>query len=1203
VRLLQSRHKYDWLPALITTMTVVAMVIGLLAFRAVETRQIAMTGDNLALTASAIADNLDEFLDERLGNLGVAAKAPVFRTRNLSAMSDYLEVVRAARHNAFVWLGVIDAAGRIIVSTNPAILGQDRNASTWFQVVRDTGTAYVGNVDTFTESGGVEAVSFTVPIMDPQGTFLGTVTAQVGIPAVEEVLTRTVRSDQAQRNFYDTLQYQFFTRDGYAFVDSDLQHKGSVNLKRLGLRSAFLAESEQPGYIEEEHLRRHVPVVTGYARTRGYANAPNLQWGILLRVDRSDVLAPTRTALQHLAILGVIIWLPMFVLLLWATSRLRMEWRQAQEESAHARTAEAALRESEIQMRLFMEATADCIWNWDLVGARVTRNVGFERLFGYTVNEIVPTIDWWAERLHPDDRKKVWAMYEDTVASGRTTCLYEYRFRRRDGSYAVVNDHVFVVRDGAGKVVRALGAMTDITERKRAEEALRESERIQATLLSNVPGMVYRCLNDRDWTMIFASDGALALTGYAASEFLQHRIRPGQLVHPDDRETTWNNVQAALQARRPYEHTFRIRTAAGEEKWVWEQGRGIYNEAGTLLYLEGFVTNITEHKQAEAALRDSQERFKKAFDEAPIGMALVATDGRWLQVNQALCQIVGYTEQELLSTNFQSITHMDDLQADLALARQLLNGEIPSYQMEKRYIHKLGHVVWIQLTGSVVRDVNNAPLYCIGQIQDITERKQAEDLLRGNEQRMRAILDGALDAVISMDERGAITDWNPRAETIFGWPRADAIGRNLAETIIPPRYREQHHRGMRRFLATGEGPLLRGRIEMTALRRDGTEIPVELAVSVLKDGAASRFTAFIADITERKQAREALAASEKRLRTILEAEPECVKVTTEDGVLLDMNAAGLAMIEAASLDQVRGRSVLPIIAPDYRDAVAEVIRRAYRGDPGTLQFVIIGLKGKRRWLETHAVPLRDEHNATIGVLSISRDISERKRAEDALRSSERVLRTLLKEREQLVQDLHDGIIQSLYAIGMSIEECRRLVEEDPKEAKLKLEQEVGDVNAVIRAVRSHLAQGEYDVPLSASRFKAELTRVAGTMERANALHFRLKVDQRAAECLTTEERKELLYIAQEAMSNCLRHSNASVANVSLRLGRDRVCLEVEDDGTGFDKQILHEANGGLRNIERRAAKVGAKIEIVSYREHGTRIRLDVPIHASPGVST
>ena len=135
---------------------------------------------------------------------------------------------------------------------------------------------------------------------------------------------------------------------------------------------------------------------------------------------------------------------------------------------------------------------------------------------------------------------------------------------------------------------------------------------------------------------------------------------------------------------------------------------------------------IAERARAEAALRASEERFKSAFGDAPIGMALVGTDGRWLQVNRALCEIVGYSEPELLATDFQSITHPDDLEADLGLMRQTLAGKIRTYQMEKRYIHTLGHVVWIQLNVSLMRDSNDSPLYFISQIQDITERKRTE---------------------------------------------------------------------------------------------------------------------------------------------------------------------------------------------------------------------------------------------------------------------------------------------------------------------------------------------------------------------------------------------------------------------------------------------------------------------------------------------
>ncbi len=138
------------------------------------------------------------------------------------------------------------------------------------------------------------------------------------------------------------------------------------------------------------------------------------------------------------------------------------------------------------------------------------------------------------------------------------------------------------------------------------------------------------------------------------------------------------------------------------------------------------------------------------------------------------------------------------------------------------------------------------------------DRKRAEEALRQNEERIRLIVESALDAVITMNAQGLITGWNPQAETIFGWSREKAIGRRLAETIIPPQYREAHHQGLQHFLATGEGPVLNKRIEITALHRDGHEFPVELTISPLRSGETFTFSAFIRDITERRRAEEAL---------------------------------------------------------------------------------------------------------------------------------------------------------------------------------------------------------------------------------------------------------------------------------------------------------------------------------------------------------
>jgi two-component system sensor histidine kinase UhpB len=193
--------------------------------------------------------------------------------------------------------------------------------------------------------------------------------------------------------------------------------------------------------------------------------------------------------------------------------------------------------------------------------------------------------------------------------------------------------------------------------------------------------------------------------------------------------------QAVAYARPVFEWTYR--TADGHE-YPCEVRLVRLPDPGRIL-VRGSVTDITERKRAEEALRESGERFRSAFNFAAIGMALVAPDGRFLRVNQSLCDMVGYSAAELLTRDFQSITHPGDLDADLGFARQMLEGSISYYYMEKRYIHKQDRIVWVLLSVSLLRGVHGEPLYFISQIEDITERKNAEKTLRDYNLRLKAL--------------------------------------------------------------------------------------------------------------------------------------------------------------------------------------------------------------------------------------------------------------------------------------------------------------------------------------------------------------------------------------------------------------------------------------------------------------------------------
>ena len=187
-----------------------------------------------------------------------------------------------------------------------------------------------------------------------------------------------------------------------------------------------------------------------------------------------------------------------------------------------------------------------------------------------------------------------------------------------------------------------------------------------------------------------------------------------------------------------------------------------------------------------------------------------------------------------------------------------------------------GRVVWVRDAAVAIRDPRGIPSESQGYPLDITDRKVAEDELRASEARTRSIVEGALDAVVSMDESGRITGWNANAEALFGWPAGEAIGRELAEAIVPPARREAHRNGLRRYLETGQTAVIGRRIELTAIRRSGVEFPVELAITADRSNGTVTFNAFIRDISARRDQELALRRSEERFRTLIENIPGAV---------------------------------------------------------------------------------------------------------------------------------------------------------------------------------------------------------------------------------------------------------------------------------------------------------------------------------------
>jgi len=282
--------------------------------------------------------------------------------------------------------------------------------------------------------------------------------------------------------------------------------------------------------------------------------------------------------------------------------------------------------------------------------------------------------------------------------------------------------------------------------------------------------------------------------------------------------------------------------------------------------LASSVHMALERVKQRKALREAEQRFQSLFDDVPLGLFRVTRDGNIVDVNPALIEMLGHPDRKSLAA-----VKAVDFFAEPAERHAMLNllkrsGIIRSF--EARLRRHSGTIIWAEANARAVRNAANQVAYYEGSLEDITARKEAERSLRESEARKGAILNSALDAIITIDDQGRINEFNPAAEKMFALTRASVLGQDLADLIIPPSLRDKHRRGLERYLAVGQGPLLGRRIETTAMRDGGKEFPVELTINKVHLEGPPLFTGFVRDITDRKRAEKQLRDSREQLRAL-----------------------------------------------------------------------------------------------------------------------------------------------------------------------------------------------------------------------------------------------------------------------------------------------------------------------------------------------
>ena len=479
-----------------------------------------------------------------------------------------------------------------------------------------------------------------------------------------------------------------------------------------------------------------------------------------------------------------------------------------------------ALRLSEERLRLALTATSQGLYDLDLTTGKAEVNPQYALMLGYDPGTFQETNSRWAERLHPEDREKVYPIYQAYIRGDIPTYEVEFRQRTKSGDWKWFRSVGSIVsRDQDGRPLRMLGTHTDITERKQVEEELRASKARLDFLISRTPAIIYSAKCSNDYAATFISPNITTQLGYHPADFINDPSFWINHIHPEDKDRVLAGLaQFFAGGFHSHEDEYRFQRKDGSCGWMHDEVRLVRDGAGNPVELVGYWIDVTERKKTEDALRRSEGEFRSAFEISSVGMCQADPfTGRMLRVNRCFCEMTGYSEAELLNCSFKDITHPEDSEKNFEEYSALGRGEIPHYQTEKRYVRKDGNLIWCDVTVNMVRDPGGWPSRSLAVIRDITEYKRLE------QEKRRA-------AVLAERNRLARDIHDNLAQGLAGL----VLQLEGAEQVLPKRAREaRKHIVMARDLARKN--LVEARRSLLAMRSsllDHSDLPSALSYFV-----------------------------------------------------------------------------------------------------------------------------------------------------------------------------------------------------------------------------------------------------------------------------------------------------------------------------------------------------------------------------------
>jgi PAS domain S-box-containing protein len=763
------------------------------------------------------------------------------------------------------------------------------------------------------------------------------------------------------------------------------------------------------------------------------------------------------------------------------------------------------------------------------------------------------------------------------------------------------------------------GGGVDDAELTRAESKFR--------LLAENIGDVFWFLELDPLHLTYVSPAFERIWGHAVEEVLADHEVWEKAIHPDDHPAVYRAFYNWIEGvAAHYQVEYRIVGRDGRIRWIADRGIVLHHREGRAHQMCGIASDITERKHAETVLAEKAGEMRAIIEGTADGILIADVETRRFTFgNSAICRMLGVTPAELLTMGMEMI-HPEGLLPEIREQFDAMGRSELSVVRDVPLLRRDGSIRHVDIAGSVV--VINGHRCNLGVFHDVSALRRAEA-------KFSALLEAAPDAMMIHDSSGRIQIINAQAEKLFGYGREELIGRTM-ELLMPERYRRDHVRHRTSYTPQSPPRAMGTGLTLFALHKDGREIPVEISLSNLGADGGPMVISSIRDISGRVAAEEALRQSQRLAQSTFEAIPAGLAVLDEHGVILSTNDAWKDLAEACPGSAVvcgPGESYLEAcLAATDEDAepagrLAAGIRDVLSGvSPRfVMEFPLHASQGTR-WFVGHVMPFRGSGPRRVVVAHL--DITLRKRAERVvrrlneelehrveertlelrrahetiqsemaarLRLEQEILEISERERQRIGQDLHDDLGQQLagaWCLSMALENELKGLRSVAAPSAARITQTLQNALALTRS----LARGLHPVAVEAGGLGAALKDLAVRTGEIFHVNCTCQVPN-PVPCIDHHTATHLYRIAQESVTNAVKHGKASLIAITLEVGAKEAVLTISDNGVGLAHEPSSGEGMGLRIMPYRAHMIGGRLDISAGRNGGTVVSCAFP--ASP----